>query len=127
MEPTQQTEKKQKPKAKSSTTTAIRVRVETRKRILQEVAKANKKDFGKRIRPEDVIALAMSLLTSAHVQSLQESSLSNTDRFEKAYREYTAKHGHISKDDYLGKRLNGEIGSPTSNALDVAKNPSAEG
>jgi hypothetical protein len=102
-------EKKAKSKSKVSTTAAIRVRVETRKKIIQEVARANKKDFGKRIRPEDVIALAMSLLTPGHVQTLQESSLSNADKLEKEYRNYIGKNGHISKDAYLGKRLSGEI------------------
>jgi len=113
-------EKKPKSKAKPSTTAAVRVLVETRKRVLQEVAKANKKDFGRRIRTEDIIALAMSLLTPSHLQSLQDSSLSNADRFEQEYRAYVAKNGHISKDAYLGRRLNGEI-SPEISSAKIAK------
>ncbi len=120
-------EKKSKPKNKVSTTAPIRVRVETRKRVLQEVAKANKKDFGKRIRPEDIIALAMSLLTPGHIQTLQETSLSNADKLEKEYREFIAKNGHISKDTYLGKRLNGEIPLKSSNTPEVQKTASAQG
>jgi len=111
METNTNVEKKSKPKAKASATAPIRVRVETRKKILQEVAKANKKDFGRRIRAEDILALSLSLLEARHIQELQDASLSNADRFERDYRAYIAKHGHISKDAYLGKRLNGETAS----------------
>ncbi len=116
METNTTVEKKSKPKAKASATAPIRVRVETRKKILQEVAKVNKKDFGKRIRAEDVIALAMSLLTPKHIETLQDASLSNADRFEQEYRSYIAANGHISKDAYLGKRLRGEPVSGTENS-----------
>lgn len=100
-----------KSKTKASSTAPIRVRVETKKRVFQEVAKANKKDFGKRIRPEDIVALALSLLEPAHIQELQNASLTNADRLERDYRAYIAKHGQISKDAYLGRRLAGEVSS----------------
>ena len=35
--------------------------------------------------------------------------MSHADRLEREYREYVAKNGAISKDEYLGKRLCGEI------------------
>lgn len=103
-------EKKQKA-PKPSSHAALRVRKETRKRVLSELAKINKKDFGRRIRADEFLTLAISLVTSADIAKLQEGSLSNADRFERDLKAYITKNGPISKDDYLGKRLTGEIPS----------------
>ena len=107
MEP-QSNEKKAK-SAKSSPHSSIRVRKDTRKRVLTELARINKKDFGKKVRTDELIALALGLVTPDHFRVLQEASLSNADRFERDFRAYVAKHGQMSKDEYLGKRLCGEI------------------
>lgn len=92
--------KKQKPKLSTS---AIRVKNETRKRILAELAKINKKDFGKKAKVENLIALAVSLIKPEHLKELQESTLTYADRMERDYKAYTAKYGAISKDEFLGK------------------------
>jgi hypothetical protein len=63
---------------------------------------------------EDYLGLALTLVTEEHVAELQEESLSNTDRLERDYREYVTQHGSISKDEYLGKRLSGEIAAKTA-------------
>ena len=107
------TEKKVKPASKSSAHASLRVRKETRKRVVADLAKVNRKDFGKKIRTDQYIELAISLVTPEHLVQLQEGSLSNVDRFERDYKAYVAKHGSISKDEYLGKRLSGEIGQVT--------------
>lgn len=114
---TNSTEKKAK-SGKSSAHASIRVRKDTRKRVLAELTRINKKDFGKNVRADEFIALAVNLVTSEHIVKLQEGSLSNSDRLERDYRTYVAQHGHISKDEYLGKRLSGEL----SNSNDSAKN-----
>ena len=99
-----------KPKAKSKTTTsALRVKHETRKRILAELVKLNKKDFGRRVRPDDLISFAISLIEPKHIQALQEKSFSNADRLDRDYRSYIQKNGTISRDEFLGKILSGEI------------------
>ncbi|MCP0621797.1 hypothetical protein KU644_23890, partial [Salmonella enterica subsp. enterica serovar Kentucky] len=75
----------------------------------------NKKDLGRRIRAEDYLGLAMSLVTDDHLEKLRESSLTNADRLERDFREYVAQHGPITRDEYLGKRLTGELQTaPTS-------------
>lgn len=69
----------QEKKAKSSKQSAhgsIRVRKETRKRVLAEMAKINKKDFGRKVHVDTYISLAMGLVSPEHVKTLQESSLS---------------------------------------------------
>lgn len=123
MEPTQN-EKKTKSPLKPSNSAALRVKKETRKRVLAEIQKANKKEYGKRIRVDQIVALAMSLIRPEHIQRLQENSLSHADRLDRDYRAYVAKHGPISKDDYLGKRLTGDVATQsTSNDVQFeAKN-----
>ena len=100
-----------KPKAPSrpSPYCTIRVKKETRKRLLSEIAKANKKDFGRRVHADEIVAVALMLLTPDHIKKLQEDSLSVMDRLERDYRAHVAKNGPISKDVYIGKRLSGEI------------------
>ena len=108
---TNATEKKSK-SAKPSAHAALRVRKETRKRVLADLARINKKDFGKKVHADEYLSLAVSLVQPEHIQKLQEGSLSNADRLERDYREYVAANGHVSKDVYLGKRLSGDIAAP---------------
>jgi hypothetical protein len=95
-----------------ATLKGLRIRRETKRLIEADLEKVNKKDFGRRIRTEDYLTLALSLVTPQHIDKLREASLTNADRLERDYRTYITKHGPISRDEYLGKRLSGEI--PTS-------------
>jgi len=112
---THSNEKKVKP-VKPSIHSALRVKKDTRRRVLADLTKINKKDFGKNVHADELIALAISLVTPEHIQKLQELSLSNADRLERDYRAYISKHGQMTKDAYLGKRLNGET-LPISEAV----------
>ncbi|MEN9722871.1 MAG: hypothetical protein RJB38_857 [Pseudomonadota bacterium] len=109
-----QTEKKGKPTSKKVVYTAIRVRKELKRQIESGLERLNKKDFGRRIRMEDYLGLVLTLLTDEHIARLQEASLSNSDRLERDYREYVTQHGQITRDEYLGKRLSGEIAEKTA-------------
>ena len=102
---TKQDSKVSKPKPASVSTTAIRVKRETRKKILHELAKANKKDFGRKLRAEDLIAVAITLVQPEHIKQLQEATLSNADRFDQQYRDYVKQHGATTKDEFLGRIL----------------------
>ena len=75
-------------------------------------AKANKKEGGRTIKIDPIIKLALSLIEPKHIKDIQEASLTNQDRLEIEYQAYIAKNGMISKDEYLGKRLRGEIAIP---------------
>ena len=101
--------KKTTSKTQNVSTVSIRVKQETKKKLLQEVSKCNKKQYGKKIRPDDYLALAILLITPEHVKDLQTASLSNSDRMEIKYREYISQHGSISKDAFIGRLLRGEI------------------
>lgn len=106
---TKQDNKVSKVKNQTASTMPIRVKRETRKKILQELAKANKKDFGRKVRADDLIALALSFVRAEHIEQLQDATLSNADRLERRYKEFVAKHGNVSKDIFLGKLLAGNL------------------
>ncbi len=91
--------------AKKSSAANIRVRPETRKALLAELAKVNKKSFGRKVRVEHLLRLLLTLIKPEHIQKLQGESLSNSDRIEMRYREHTKKFGAVSKDEFLGLLL----------------------
>ena len=105
-----------KPKVASAPTVGLRLKRETKKRIQAELAKINKKDFGKKVRCDELIGTALSLLTERHIKELQDGSMTNADRLEIQYRNYIKKHGATSKDDFLGKILLGNGASESAGA-----------
>lgn len=117
------TEKSIKAKAPNVSTVGLRVKRETKRRVMQDLAKINKKDFGKRIKADDLIALALSLVEARHVTALQQSSLSNGDRVEMLYREHVKRYGGTSKDEFLGKLLAEklDVEAPASDAAVASK------
>ncbi len=104
-------------RSKPISTTSIRVKKETRKKVLYELAKANRKDFGRKLRTDDLIALAMTLLQPEHIVQLQEGTLSNADRLEKKFKEHVAKHGSMSKDAFIGKLLKADLNTEKGEQL----------
>jgi hypothetical protein len=108
-----------KTKPQNSPTVGLRLRRETKKRIQMELAKINKKDFGKKVRCDELIGAVLALLTERHIKDLQDGSLTNADRLEQKYREYVRKHGPMTKDSFLGTLLPldcvGEVGVKTAN------------
>lgn len=98
MNPEIQTQKKSKPVK----TDSLRVKRETKKKIITELITLNKKDFGRKLTADDYVQLAISLLTSEHLQKLKEWSFSNKDRLEQRYQEYCSNHGKTSKDEFIG-------------------------
>lgn len=101
-------EKKTTSKAKPKVnTTPIRVLKTTAKRIKGMVQKANKKPFGKKIRVDDILEKALSLIGENHLEEIKEASLTNADKLEMQFREYCRQNGNVSKDEFLGKLLNG--------------------
>src|SRR3989338_4637967 len=105
-----------KSKVASAPTVGLRLKRETKKRIQAELAKINKKDFGKKVRCDELIGTALSLLTERHIKELQDGSMTNADRLEIQYRDYIKKHGATSKDDFLGKILLGNGASESASA-----------
>lgn len=86
---------------KKSTASVIRVSPETRKKLLAELSKINKKAHGKNVKPDALIARLLGKLTAQDVSELQEASLSGKDRLEQNYRAYCAKFGSVTMDQFL--------------------------
>jgi hypothetical protein len=105
---TETTDKKARPKLRSGNH-VIRLGPATGKTFFNVLAKVNKKDFGKKVRPDALISILIGLVKPEHITQLQDSSLTNQDRLERDYRAYVAKYGAISKDGYIGKLLRGEL------------------
>lgn len=103
MEPTDQNPKPQPTKTSQSNTVPIRVHKDIARAIRRDLAKLNKKEFGRRIRVDDYVAKAIAKLTDDDRRELQQASLSNADRLELMYRQH-AKSGdtQISKEQFLG-------------------------
>jgi hypothetical protein len=76
---------------------------ETRKRLLVELAKINKKPNGKRVKLDALIVKLLPKLTSQDVTELQQQSLTGKDRMEQSHKAYCAKFGQISMDEFLAK------------------------
>ena len=98
-----------KVKSKKSAYSTIRLTQNTKKKLTQLLNKSNKKNFGKRVKADQLILLALELITDDHVKNLQENSLSNADKLEMKFKEYVRKNGSISKDDFLGKLLEDSV------------------
>ncbi len=94
------TEVKKAPKAaKKSSSSAIRVSQETRKRLLAELARINKKPQGKRVKIDALLAVLLPKLTAKDVSDLQQQSLSGRDRLEQHFQAYCAKFAQLSMDE----------------------------
>ena len=87
----------------------VRVSLETLKKSEKILILANKKKYGRKIKFEALVNLALELLSENHIQKLQESSMTNEDRKEQLRQKYIEKHGPISKDDFTGFMLTKEF------------------
>jgi len=106
MEPKEQNQKPQPTRNNPTNTVPIRVHKDIARAIRRELAKLNKKDFGRRISFSDYVAKAISKLTDDDKRELQEASLSNADKLELLFRQQT-KTGdtQFSKEQFLGRLL----------------------
>ena len=98
---------KKSPKKSKGNSTPIRILRPTAKALKSLLQKLNKKPLGRKVRADDLILKALSLLEEKHFEQIKKLTLSNADRLELFYREYCKAHGHITKDDYLGVLLHG--------------------
>jgi hypothetical protein len=99
---------------KTSNATSIAVSKETRRRILQNLERINKKDFGRRLRVDEYVARALALMTPEIDEELRESCLSSADKLERNYREYVSRGGVLSKDQFLAKVMESGLGAAMS-------------
>lgn len=88
---------------------AVRITSDTKNMLDQILAEANSKDLGGKVKPESVLALALSLVKKDEIEKLKAGTLTNADKLELRYREHVKMHGPITKDDFLGRVLRGDL------------------
>ena len=86
----------------------IRISKSTVKTIKGLLQKVNKKFYGRKVKPDDLILKSISLLTDDHLEEIKQAALTNADRLELAYQEHCKANGQISKDEYFGLLLKGK-------------------
>ncbi|MGH1468232.1 MAG: hypothetical protein ACRBBP_05040 [Bdellovibrionales bacterium] len=99
------------------------IRVSRTSKIIADkhLKKANSKNFGKRIKVDELLQIGLSLITEDHIKSLQENSLSFEDRKENLRQIYIKEYGSISKDEFTGFMMKPEyfdfLNTHTSNPI----------
>lgn len=86
----------------------VRLKQSTFEKLTEILSKTNQKEGGKRVKADDVLGLALSLLNESHINQLRERSQSNADRLDRAHRDYIASKGAIGKDAFLGLVIEGK-------------------
>lgn len=88
---------------------SFRVNFETEKKASKLLIAANKKKFGKKIKFDHLMALALDLITDNHLETLKSNSLTNEDRKEELRQKYIELRGPISKDAFTGFMMSSDF------------------
>lgn len=95
---TKKVTKKSKSQAKNK---SVRISIDTFEKADRWVEIANEKKAGCKIKLDQVLNLALGLLTSDHIKKLQSDSLKGSDLQEIMRQKYIKQFGNISKEDYI--------------------------
>lgn len=79
-----------------------RINTESLKKASKLLIKANSKKLGRKIKFDDLVSLALDLVTDEHISLLQNQTLKFEDRQELLRQKYIKMYGQISKDDFIG-------------------------
>src|ERR1700692_4653088 len=88
---------------------SIRISLENQKKAERFLALVNKKKVGRTVKIDQVLNIALDLLTDEHVKKLQDQSLSNEDRKELLRQKYIESRGPISRDEFTGFMMSAEF------------------
>lgn len=88
---------------------SVRIRAESKGRANALLTAANKKDFGRTIKFDELVEFAIGLLTEEHLKMLQERSLTNEDRRERLRQKYIELSGPVTRDEFTGLMMKPEF------------------
>lgn len=75
--------------------------------VFDLLGRANEKDYGREITFKDLALFALSKLTNKDIEKIQEGSLDEMEKVQKALNEYNSKNGKsLSLGEFLVKKLN---------------------
>lgn len=89
--------------------TNIRVLSSTKDLLADLIKKSNKKAFGKRVKGDHIVNLALSLIGDEHITKLQKNSMTEDDQEEFIFNEYIKENGQISKGQFKRLMFKGEL------------------
>lgn len=100
-----------KPAKSSPVSNSVPIRInKTTARLLKSiVTKCNKKSHGKKVRVDDVIQKALSLLQEGHIEELRIATYTSQDQLEIEFKKFCQTNGNISKDEFLKKLLSAAL------------------
>lgn len=85
---------------------------DTRRRVIEAVERINKKERGRKVKPDEVVAALLGLLDNELEKKIQRSTYSPMDTMEMGHEKYTEEHGPIPFNEYLVRVVNGSIPKP---------------
>ena len=88
---------------------SIRVQLETQRKAERLLAVANKKRIGRKVKVDQLLSIALDLVTDGHLQTLQDQSLTNEDRKELLRQKYIETRGQISRDEFTGFMMSADF------------------
>jgi len=75
---------------------------ETKKKATALMDRVNDKSFGKKVKLDALLSIALDLVDNSHIKRLQDGSLSNKDRKERALKIYREKVKPVTEDEFTG-------------------------
>jgi hypothetical protein len=93
----------------SSKAKSIRISFENQKRAIKILASANKKKIGRKIKFDQVLEIALGLLTDDHIALIQDRSLTSENKKELLRQKYIVEVGPITKDEFTGFMMTDEF------------------
>ena len=94
---------------KKDTTTTIRISEKTKRRIDVLVKKINTKSYGKHVKPDAIIMLAITNFSDDDIKKIQSTTISGKDRFEDLFRVHSCRKRGINRDEFLDQILCGKV------------------
>lgn len=81
---------------------SIRIGLDVQRKAKKILSAANTKKAGRKVKIDQLLNVALDLVTPEHIKTLQDQTLSNEDRKEILRQKYIAIHGQISRDEFTG-------------------------
>ena len=87
----------------------VRISPKTRVKLDQLLRQANKDRLGRRVKPDDVMAFALGLVTDEHLAAICDNTMSNKDRMEALFRRMAKERRGFTREDFFGLLLSGKL------------------
>ncbi len=95
--------------ATKSSSVAIRISHKSRTKLEQLLRQANKSRPGRKVKADDLIGFSLDLLTEQHIAAICDKMLSNKDRLELLFQQFSKERRGATRDDFFGALLEGKL------------------